>query len=169
MISMIWAEDLNGGIGIDNRLPWNLPEDLKYFREKTINKVVVMGFNTFKSLDFKPLPKRNNIVLLDMSRPIPNVGHYDNLTFIDLKQLAAIMPILSQSTAEIMVIGGKSIYEQFMFHADYIYRTTVHGRFDCDTQMGSLDLSKWHEIDHFTISSQSGLDLTFSTFKRFAR
>lgn len=74
-ISLIAAMSLQGVIGKDNQLPWHYPEDLKYFRAKTLGHTVVMGRNTFLSLG-KPLPKRRNIVLT--SNPITGVECYLN-------------------------------------------------------------------------------------------
>lgn len=65
MISMIVCTDTNGGIGVKNDLLFNIKDDMKFFRETTVNKKVVMGYNTWVSLPKKPLPKRENYVLYD--------------------------------------------------------------------------------------------------------
>ena len=62
MLSFVWAEDQQHGIGIDGHLPWNLPADLKHFKEKTIGHPIIMGRKTFASLPH-PLPERKHIVL----------------------------------------------------------------------------------------------------------
>ena len=90
-IHLIWAQDLNGGIGKKGKLPWHISEDLKNFKKITLNSTVIMGRKTWDSLPFKPLPKRRNIVL--SSSDISNIEVYHNvekcigLNFISLKHL----------------------------------------------------------------------------------
>ena len=67
-VHLIWAQDLNGGIGRDGKLPWYIPEDLKNFKKITTQSIVIMGRKTWDSLPLKPLPKRRNIVLSSTSQ-----------------------------------------------------------------------------------------------------
>ena len=62
-IHLIWAQDQNGGIGTNSKLPWHIPVDLQNFKKLTLNATIVMGRKTWESLPIKPLPKRRNIVL----------------------------------------------------------------------------------------------------------
>jgi len=62
-INLIWAQDENGGIGKQGRLPWHLPEDLKNFKKLTLHHPVIMGRITWEGLPLKPLPQRRNIVI----------------------------------------------------------------------------------------------------------
>ena len=66
-IHLIWAQEKDGGIGINNDLPWHLSEDLKNFKKLTLSKPIIMGRKTWESLPFKPLPKRRNVVLSSQS------------------------------------------------------------------------------------------------------
>ena len=62
-IHLIWAQDENGGIGKEGKLPWHISEDLKNFKKLTLNSTILMGRKTWESLPIRPLPKRRNIVL----------------------------------------------------------------------------------------------------------
>ena len=62
-IHLIWAQDENGGIGQNGKLPWHISEDLKNFKSLTLNSTIIMGRKTWDSLPIKPLPNRKNIIL----------------------------------------------------------------------------------------------------------
>lgn len=95
---LIWAQDLNGLIGIDNALPWDIPEDLEFFKSSTRGLPVVMGLNTWISLPRKPLPHRRNIVVT--SHP-------------DLVRDVEVVTSLEHSLpGDCWIIGGASIYQQ---------------------------------------------------------
>ena len=79
-IHLIWAQDENGGIGKLGKLPWHLSEDLQNFKKITLNSVIIMGKNTWKSLTIKPLPKRRNIVLTS--------SKMDNVTYGSLERIS---------------------------------------------------------------------------------
>lgn len=124
MIAMIWAESQNGVIGKDGRIPWHLPNDLKFFRTITQNNIVVMGYNTYASLGYQPLPKRRNIVL---GRPVSNL-HKD----VELMNWPRQISNFGKSD-NIFIIGGKKTYDLMMPYADTIYRTVIHSEFQGDT------------------------------------
>jgi len=119
-VSLIWAQDKNGLIGIDDSLPWDIPEDLKRFKEKTTNKMVVMSSRTFASIG-KPLPNRTNIVLSNKSTSIPGFPNVKVLTFAGFKRYVKD----NDSKTEIMVIGGAEIYKLFLPFATKLYVTKV--------------------------------------------
>lgn len=135
--SAILASDLNGGIGLDNKLPWNHPEDMKWFREHTEGKAIIMGANTFRSLGNKPLPKRLNIVI---SRNIKETDYpkADNLRFFPSIEAADKWIRNNQGDhpelckGEVMVIGGARIYNAYSNRIDRVYKTTVCDVHDCD-------------------------------------
>lgn len=121
MVNIIAAVSNNGVIGIDNKLPWHLPADLKHFKELTTGHTVVMGRKTFESIG-KPLPSRTNIVLT-RDRSFKHDGvlvTHDFNTIYNLKK-------------EVFVIGGKDIYELFINEADKLYITRVHANVHGDT------------------------------------
>jgi len=111
MIKMIAAVTSNGVIGVDGKIPFNYPADMKLFKSLTINSIVVMGRKTFESIG-KPLPKRRNIVV--SSTPIENIEVYPSL-FTALDNL--------NHSAEIWLIGGAQIYQEGMKYAQEIHLT----------------------------------------------
>ena len=117
-IALIAAMSENGVIGNHNALPWHLPEELKYFREKTRDKPVIMGRKTFESIGSKPLPNRLNIILT----------HALHFTALDCKVVHSVEDALKAAgdCEEIMVIGGAEIYEAFLSVASRIYLTVIH-------------------------------------------
>jgi dihydrofolate reductase len=117
MISMICAVGRNREVGFKNRLLWHLPKDLKHFQDITMGHTVIMGQNTFESIG-RALPGRKNIVLsLD-----PNYQAEDCQISGNLKEVAARY---KDAAEEVFVIGGASIYKQFIPHASKLYLTLV--------------------------------------------
>lgn len=126
-IKIIAAMGENRELGYKNDLPgWNLPMDLSRFKKITQDKVVVMGQNTFFSLPekWRPLPGRKNVVLtLDKTLKIPGV------------QIVYSIPEILETFAgenEIWIMGGASIYKQFVTLADELHITYVKGNFQAD-------------------------------------
>ena len=115
-IHLIWAQDENGGIGKDGKLPWHISEDLKNFKKLTSGSTIVMGRKTWESLSVRPLPKRRNIVL--SSKKISNVECYTSIE--------ECIQLLEGECIEILfVIGGSSIYRDFIPLADELHITEV--------------------------------------------
>lgn len=142
IISIIAAMADNGVIGINNQLPWSLPADMKWFRQHTMEKPVLMGRKTYDSIG-RPLPKRRNIV----------VSHDTSLTIDGCEVVSSIDKALElcSNEAEIMIIGGASFYEQMLPRADRLYLTFVHTQVDGDAWFPEIDFDNWHEtkrIDH---------------------
>ena len=133
----------NRVIGIDNRLPWKLPADMRWFRQHTLGKPIIMGRKTYQSFGGKALPQRPNIIL---SR---------DTTFS--ANDAQVCPSIDSALAacanhdEAMVIGGANLYAQFLPRADRLYVTLVHARFDGDAFFPEFDINNWsllEQIDH---------------------
>ena len=137
-ISLVVATDLDGVIGQDNRLPWRLPADLRHFRRLTLGKPVILGRRTFESIG-KALAGRTNIVLsraADFTAP----GCLVARSAEEALRLAA-------SSDEVMVIGGASIYREFLPRADRIFWTLVEDRFPGDTRFPPFDPEAWREVE----------------------
>lgn len=131
MIKMIWCEDKNHGIGIDNSLAWNIKSEMQHFRNETKGKTVVCGEKTFISFGNKPLPNRKNIVLtLDKNFIAPGAIIYN-----DLHQLLA-----DYKDETIYIIGGKTIYKLLFPYADELIISTLNKSYNCNVFM-SFDLS----------------------------
>ena len=149
MISIIVAIGKNNVIGKNNKLLWNLPDDLRRFKELTTNNVVVMGKNTFYSLpSSKPLKNRINIVI-SKSEKINNV---EMASSID----DAISLFKKYKNKEIFIIGGASIYKEFIDIADKIYLTIVDYHLEGDTYFPEIDYSKWDivELDEINTNNE---------------
>ncbi|AEO08503.1 dihydrofolate reductase [Buchnera aphidicola str. Ak (Acyrthosiphon kondoi)] len=114
-VSLIAAMSKNLVIGYNNKIPWYLPEDLKWFKQKTINKSVIMGRLTWESIK-RPLPTRKNIVI--SSNEIKKKG----IIWADSISNALIS---AKYNKEIMVIGGSKIYKKMLFYANKLYLTHI--------------------------------------------
>ncbi len=137
MLSLIVAMSLNHVIGHANRLPWHLPADLRFFKRMTLGKPVVMGRKTFESIG-RPLPDRVNIVITrrqDYRAAGCQVAH-------SLPEALAI----AEPTAEIMLIGGASLYAQALECAERIYLTLVAVELEGDTRFPALDWAQWRQL-----------------------
>lgn len=139
-VSLIVAVADNGCIGINNALPWHLPEDLKYFKRVTMGKPIIMGRKTFDSIG-KPLPGRTNIVIThdqNYSREGIKIVHSLDEA---LKVAEAVAHIDGQD--EVMVIGGAGIYALCLPRADRLYYTRVHASVNGDAFFPSVNWSEW--------------------------
>ncbi|OGZ29074.1 MAG: hypothetical protein A2835_00115 [Candidatus Niyogibacteria bacterium RIFCSPHIGHO2_01_FULL_45_28] len=136
-ISIIAAVAKNGVIGKNNSLPWNLPSDMKKFKELTIGKPVIMGRKTFESIG-KPLAGRVNIILTRNSD-----FNAEGVAIVHSPE-EALQLVADQD--EIMIIGGESVYGQFLPRASRIYLTRVDSDFDGDSFFPPMDLDSWTEV-----------------------
>ena len=138
-ISMISAMAENRVIGNKNALPWHLPADFKWFKEKTLGKTIIMGFNTFKSIGEKPLPNRRHIIL----RNDPNYLLPENCVLATSIEQALE---LAKNEDEVMICGGASVYKQFLPLADRLYLTFIHHSFEGDTFFPEFNVADFNEI-----------------------
>ncbi len=125
-LSIIVAIDEKRGIGKDNHLLWHISEDLKHFKELTAGHTVVMGENTYHSIG-RPLPHRTNIIL-SLTEGFSPEGC---IVVSSLDE--AINEANKYEKEEIFIIGGASIYKQFLPRVDRLYLTLVSGVYDADT------------------------------------
>jgi dihydrofolate reductase len=136
-LSLIWAMADNRVIGIENRLPWKLPADMKWFRQNTMGKPIIMGRLTFESFGAKPLPGRRNIIV---SRN-PDYTAEGIETFTSLEDAIAA----TAHAEETMLIGGMSLYTQALPLADRLYMTLVHANVEGDAWFPEFDLQQWQQ------------------------
>ncbi len=132
-ISLIWAMSANWVIGKGNALPWRLPNDLQYFKKVTSGKPVIMGLRTYESIG-RPLPGRRNIVL---SFETKNITGVEVVCSID-ESLA-----LCKDAQEIFIIGGASIYKQFLPLAHVLYMTFINANVEGDIFFPAFKLDDW--------------------------
>ena len=139
MVSIIVAVSDDWGIGKDNELLWHIPEDLKRFKKLTFGNTVIMGKKTWESLPRRPLPGRKNIVLTD----VPNECIECSITAYSIEDALD----KCEKNEEIFVIGGGSVYRQFMPFADRLYITHVHKKAPADVWFPRIDRRKWKVIE----------------------
>ena len=116
-IHLIWAQDENGGIGKDGKLPWHISEDLKNFKKLTSGSAILMGRTTWESLPIRPLPKRRNIVL--SHKKISDVECYTSGE-------ECVKTLDGDGTEKLFVIGGTTVYCNFIHRADELHITQVN-------------------------------------------
>ncbi|MCK2184404.1 dihydrofolate reductase [Halomonas getboli] len=141
-VAMIAALSANRVIGVDNQLPWYLPEDLKFFKRMTQAKPLVMGRRTFESIG-RPLPGRLNIVVTRDAGFSPDgvrVCHDLDAALALADQQATI-----DGVDEIMVMGGGQIYAQALPKASRLYLTEVAVEVEGDARFPELDEAEWEE------------------------
>ncbi len=155
MISIIAAIGKNNELGLNNDLIWHLPNDLKFFKEKTLNQNIVMGYNTFVSLG-RILPNRKHIVLSFEKVRLPlEVIQFNNLE--DLNNYI--------KDKDVFIIGGASMYKQFIDKADRLYLTEIDDNHKADVYFPNFDKSLFDKKILGT-NSDNGINYTFTLYER---
>lgn len=158
MISLMVAHDPNGVMGVNNDLPWHIPEDLKYFKETTMGKAMVMGRKTYESIG-RPLPGRLNIV-------ITRNPDYQAEGVEVVQSLDKAIEIAREYAEEVMIIGGAEIFKLSMPLADRLYITEVHEEYDGDTFFPSYQ-EDWEVIKKTDqMTSKTGTTFTYLVYER---
>ena len=147
-LAMVAARARNGVIGLDNRLPWHLPEDLAHFKRVTLGKPVIMGRKTFESIG-RPLPGRTNIVVT--SNPD---WQADGVTVV-LSLDAALEAAGETGADEAMLIGGAELYRQALSRTDEIFLTEIDADYPGDAHFPSLDPAVWQPAESETLRRES--------------
>lgn len=125
----------NRVIGINNKLPWKLPADMKWFRQHTLGKPIIMGRKTFESFGGKPLPDRKNIVITqDMEYKTEHATVCHSIEGA-LEQ--------AEGVEEVMIIGGMSLYTQTLPIASKLYMTVVDADIEGDAWFPEFDMNDW--------------------------
>ncbi len=138
-ISIIVAIARNFAIGKDNNLLWHISADLKRFKKITSGHAVIMGKRTYESLPFRPLPKRTNIVITD----VPDEKFEGCTTVYSIQQAIDFC----KEDDETFVMGGGSVYRQFLPLADKLYITLIHKDFEADTFFPEVNFDEWNLIE----------------------
>jgi len=165
-IKLIVAASENNVIGIKNNLPWDLPNDMLYFKKMTTNSVVIMGKNNYLSIPekFRPLKKRINIILTRDE----NYLAQDCLMANSLE--SAIELAKKQNTKNTFIIGGGMVYKYALNNdlVDIIYLTRVHASIKGDIFFPNINLGKWkktNEIFH-PKDNRHEFSFTFLTYEK---
>ena len=159
-ISIIVAIAENNAIGKENKLLWHISADMKRFKQITAGHTVIMGKNTFFSLPKRPLANRRNIVISD------DPGD----SFPGCEMAYSIHEAIGKCEAgrENFVIGGASVYRQFLPHAQKLYITRVHKSFDADTFFPEILPGEWEIIEEENVMNdpQNDFSYSFLTYQR---
>jgi len=160
MITIIVATDRNNGIGYRNSLLAHLPGDLQRFKKITMGHCLIMGKKTWESLPVRPLPGRKNIVLTD-----------NELDCFDCAETARSIDealALCEPGKEIFIIGGGSVYRQFMPIADRLMVTHIQGEYTADTFFPEIDPDEWHlsEREAYLSEEPGKISFTYNTYLR---
>lgn len=144
LYSFVVAIARNGVIGRNNALPWHIPEDMKFFKEKTMGKPMVMGRRTWDSIG-RPLPGRSNIVVTTQKQwptPAPGVEVVHSL-----EEACALCERIAAETgvSESTIIGGAVIFREALPFTGRIYLTEVHAEVEGDVYFPDYDRSEWQE------------------------
>ncbi|MCH8542466.1 MAG: dihydrofolate reductase [Alcanivorax sp.] len=164
-LALMVARAANGCIGRDNKLPWYLPNDLKYFKQVTLGKPVIMGRKTWESLK-GPLPGRTNIVITrqgdyqaEGARVVPSLD--EALT------LAGHVGVID-GAEEAVVIGGAEIYALALPQISRMYVTEVHADVGGDAFFPAVDMQQWQEVgrEDFAAQPPNEYDYSFVVYQR---
>ncbi len=141
IISQIAALSTNRVIGKNNRLPWHLPDDTKYFMQTTKEHCVILGRKNYESIPekFRPLPNRTNIVVTRQEifkAPCPVVHSLHE----------GVEMARSLNEQELFIIGGAEIYTLGMPYTRRLYLTEIHAEIDGDTFFPEFNVSEWAEV-----------------------
>ncbi|MFT5593903.1 MAG: dihydrofolate reductase [Oceanicoccus sp.] len=164
-VALIAAYSQNRVVGLDNNLPWHLPEDLQYFKRCTSGKAIIMGRKTFDSIG-RPLPNRTNIVITRNTQfKAEGVKVVSNLEEA-IEMATAVNDV--NGVDEVMVIGGATIYELALPLADRLYLTHVHARIEGDAYFPEIDFSTWHEVQRadYAASENNPYDYSFVVYEK---
>lgn len=159
LISIIVAMSSNRVIGIENRLPWRLPADLKHFKSLTVGKPIVMGRKTWESLPGL-LPDRLHIVVTKD----PTYSAEGGVVVHSIPEAIAA----AGDVPEIMIVGGAAFYEQMIPLADRMYLTLVHADISGDAWFPEYDENQWHEVsrERHEADDRNPYDYTFLTLDK---
>lgn len=155
MINIIAAIGQNRELGKDNHLLWHLKEDLQFFKEMTMNQTIIMGYNTFLSLG-RVLPNRKHIVLSYQERNLPE----EVLLFHSLEEVLSYI-----RNMDVFIIGGASIYEQFIDKADKLYLTEIEDSKEADTFFPDFD-KKQYTKTLLKSNQENGVFYTHNLYER---
>jgi len=161
MINIIVATSTNFVIGKNNELPWNLPKDMKYFKDITNGHSILMGRKCWESIPEKlrPLPNRKNYVLTRNSDYIANGATITN-------NLYDILEKYKSNDEKLFIIGGSELYKEAFKHSDKLYLTQIHANIDGDVYLDGLVFKDWKYVHGGDLLEENGLKFRFEIYDR---
>ena len=160
-VSFIVAKSENNVIGIGNKLPWHLKDDLQNFKKITMGHHILMGRKTFESIG-KPLPGRMSLVVSGESRPNSDQVFWFNSIFRAIKQAER------NGETELFIIGGEKVFKSALSLCDRIYLTEVKATLNGDAFFPQLSLKNWKKVSEqfFPKSAVNDHDFLFQILDR---
>lgn len=156
-MNLIAAVDKNYGIGKDNQLLAHIPEDMKYFKTKTVGKTIVMGSSTYESFPKRPLPGRENIVLTSKPEKYPEVKCFESI--------GEFFEYIKGRDDDVFVCGGSTVYLQLLPYCEKAYITHIDAAFDADVFFPNLaELSDWEKTEESKSVESGGYNITFAVY-----
>ncbi|MCL2322234.1 MAG: dihydrofolate reductase [Oscillospiraceae bacterium] len=159
MLSIIVAIGNNNVIGLYNKMPWYIPDDLKYFKEKTLGKTVIMGRKTLESIG-GPLKDRKNIV-------ISRNKSYSSESFEVLHDFSEVKKYIDDDN-ENFIIGGAEIYREFLHFCEFLYVTRVYKDFKGDKFFDHIDENEWRIVNASGVKDYMDLKYEFFVYERYS-
>ena len=159
-MNLIVSADNNWGIGCNNELLYRIPADMKFFKQMTIDKIVIMGRNTMLSLpNLKPLKNRVNIVVTS-KKDLKVDG------FIFCSNVAEVLNYIKKfKDDEIFIIGGECVYKEFLPYCKYAYVTRVNASKKADKFFPNLDqLKNWKLVDKSEPQNCEGVEYYYCKY-----
>lgn len=159
-LTLIAAAGENNELGLNNDLPWHLPDDFKRFKALTSGHKIIMGRKTLETFP-KPLPNREHLVITRDKNYVPK---FECKLFHSLTDAIEY----AKNDAQTFVIGGGEIYSLAMPFATHIELTRVHAQFDADTYFPEIDDEKWELLNEVTHQKDDrhAYSFTYQTFER---
>jgi len=162
-LKLIYARAANGVIGLNNQMPWHLPEDLAHFKRTTLGCPVLMGRKTWESIPakFRPLPGRANLVITRQPNWQAEGAHVVHSLEEGLTLALAHCP----EGKDLWVMGGAEIYAQAAPIAEEAVVTEIEADYEGDTFAPQLGIG-WQEILRESHVSSTGLKFSFVTYRQ---
>ena len=154
MISIIVAVAQNDAIGKNNDLLWHIHADLKRFKKLTLGHTIIMGKRTYQSLPIKPLSNRRSVVITDD----PDDRFEGCITVSSIEESLK----LCDPSKETFIIGGASVYRQFLPLTDRLYLTKVHQDFEGDVFFPAVNYNNWKLVSEENFPPDDKNDFSFS-------
>jgi dihydrofolate reductase len=160
-LSAIVAMSENRVIGVQNRLPWHLPADLRHFKQITLGKPIIMGRKTFDSIG-RPLPGRENII-------ITRDPHFQAQGCRVVHSIDEALAAVSHCE-EVFIIGGAELFKQTMPCMQRLYLTIIHHEFAGDAFFENFDSKHWHEVEKISHApdNDNSYAYTFITLEKIS-
>lgn len=163
MLAAIWAQDSNGLIGKESKLPWHLPDDLAFFKSTTENNTIVMGRTTFEGMNKRPLPNRQTIVLTSDTT-------YQAEGVLVFHSKEEVLNYEKEFEGITFITGGSNVYQQFLEECSVLYRTVIHAEFEGDAYFPTVNWDEWTmiNISEGLVDEKNPFKHSFETYQRKA-